>query len=150
MNISDRRGNAMTFVTRRLAAVFALMLVASACSQAMEPLPSDVNVTVDMKEYAITVSPGTFKAGSIKFGIRNNGTMVHDFDLIKTDLAFDKLPTDTGSAKAKEDGLVKQMINIAANRSTTLSADLAPGNYVIICNVAGHYQLGMRVAFKVE
>jgi uncharacterized cupredoxin-like copper-binding protein len=42
------------------------------------------------------------------------------------------------------------MINIAANRVTTLSADLAPGNYVIICNVAGHYQLGMRAAFKVE
>jgi len=97
-----------------------------------------------------TVSPATFKAGTIKFGIRNVGTMVHDFDLIKTDIAFDKLPTDVGSGKAKDDGLVKQMINIAANRVTTLSADLAPGNYVIICNVAGHYQLGMRAAFKVE
>ena len=140
----------MTFVTRRLAVLFALILIASACSQAMEPLPSDVNVTVDMKEYSITVSPATFKAGSIKFGVRNNGTMVHDFDLIKTDIAFDKLPTDVGSGKAKDDGLVKQMINIAANRVTTLSADLAPGNYVIICNVAGHYQLGMRAAFKVE
>ena len=140
----------MTNVTRRLAVLFALILMASACSQAMEPLPSDVNVTVDMKEYAITVSPAAFKAGTIKFGIRNNGTMVHDFDLIKTEIAFDKLPTDVGSGKAKDDGLVKQMINIAANRSTTLTADLAPGNYVIICNVAGHYQLGMRVAFKVE
>lgn len=140
----------MMYVTRRLAALFALILVASACSQTMEPLPSDVNVTVDMKEYAITVSPATFKAGSIKFGIRNNGAMVHDFDLIKTDVAFDKLPLDTGSGKAKDDGLVKQMINIAANRSTTLTADLAPGNYVIVCNIPGHYQLGMRVAFKVS
>lgn len=140
----------MMYVTRRLAALFALILVASACSQTMEPLPSDVNVTVDMKEYAITVSPATFKAGSIKFGIRNNGAMVHDFDLIKTDLAFDKLPLDAGSGKAKDDGLVKQMINIAANRSTTLTADLAPGNYVIVCNIPGHYQLGMRVAFKVS
>jgi uncharacterized cupredoxin-like copper-binding protein len=139
----------MAFV-RVFAALFAVALIASSCAQAPEALPADVQVTVDMKEYAITVSPATFKAGTIKFGIRNIGTMVHDFDLIKTDLAFDKLPTDSGSAKAKEDGLVKQMINIAANRVTTLSADLAPGNYVIICNVAGHYQLGMRVAFKVE
>src|SRR3954464_7152801 len=114
----------MTLVTRRLAGLFALILVAAACAQALEALPPDVNVTVDMKEYAITVSPATFKAGTIKFGIRNNGTMVHDFDLIKTDIAFDKLPIDAGSAKAKDDGLVKQMINIAANRSTTLTADL--------------------------
>lgn len=116
----------------------------------MEPLPADVNVIVDMKEYSITVSVPTIKAGTIKFGIRNNGTMVHDFDLYKTDLAVDKLPTDPGTAKVKMDGLVKQMINISAQRSTTLSVDLAAGSYVIICNVAGHYQLGMRVALKVE
>ena len=132
------------------ALLLAALFTAISCTQAMDPLPSDVNVIVDMKEYAITLSVANVKAGTIKFGIRNNGTMVHDFDLIKTDLAFDKLPIDGGSAKAKDDGLVKQMINIAANRSTTLSADLAAGSYVIICNVAGHYQLGMRVALKVE
>ena len=132
------------------ALLLAGLFTAISCSQAMDPLPSDVSVIVDMKEYAITLSVASVKAGTIKFGIRNNGTMVHDFDLIKTDLGFDKLPIDGGSAKAKDDGLVKQMINIAANRSTTLSADLAAGSYVIICNVAGHYQLGMRVAFKVE
>lgn len=130
--------------------LLAALFVATSCTQAIEPIPADVNVIVDMKEYSITLSVASIKAGVVKFGIRNNGTMVHDFDLIKTDLAPDKLPIDLGSAKAKDDGLVKQMINIAANRSTTLSADLAPGNYVIICNVAGHYQLGMRVGLKVE
>ena len=137
-------------IQRALVACFALLLVANACSQGMEPLPADVNVIVDMKEYSITLSVPTIKAGTIKFGIRNNGTMVHDFDLYKTDMPFDKLPTDGGTAKVKMDGLVKQMINISAQRSTTLSADLAAGNYVIICNVAGHYQLGMRAALKVE
>jgi len=133
-----------------LVSLLAVLFVATSCSQAMEPLPSDANVIVDMKEYAITLSVASVKAGTVKFGIRNNATMVHDFDVYKTDLPFDKLPIDGGSAKVKMDGLVKQMINIAANRSTTLSADLAAGNYVIICNVAGHYQLGMRVALKVN
>ena len=133
-----------------LVSLLAALFVATSCSQAMEPLPSDVNVVIDLKEYAITLSVASVKAGAVKFGIRNSGTMVHDFDLIKTDLAPDKLPIDGGSAKARADGLTKQMINIAANRSTTLSADLAPGSYVIICNVAGHYQLGMRVALKVN
>ena len=136
---------------KRLAVLLLVALFTTAsCSQTMEPLPSDVNVIVDMKDYAITLSVATVKAGVVKFGIRNNGTMVHDFDLIKTDLALDKLPIDVGSAKVKLDGLVKQMTNIAANRSTTLSADLAAGHYVIICNVAGHYQLQMRAELKVE
>lgn len=137
-------------IQRVVVAFFALVLVTNACGQAMEPLPADVNVIVDMKEYAITLSVPTIKAGTIKFGIRNNGTMVHDFDVYKTDLPIDKLPIDGGTAKVKMDGLVKQMINISAQRSTTLSADLAPGRYVIICNVAGHYQLGMRAELQVN
>jgi uncharacterized cupredoxin-like copper-binding protein len=32
----------------------------------------------------------------------------------------------------------------------TLTADLAAGKYVVICNVAGHYQLGMRIALTVQ
>ncbi len=136
---------------KKLALLLLVALSTSvSCSQTMEPLPSDVNVIVDLKDYAITLSVATTKAGVVKFGIRNNGAMVHDFDLFKTDLPLDKLPIDAGSAKVKMDGLVKQMINIAANRSTTLSADLTPGRYVIICNVAGHYQLQMRAELKVE
>ena len=137
-------------IQRAVVAFFALVMLTTACSQGMEPLPSDVNVIVDLKEYAITLSVPTVKAGTVKFGIRNNGTMVHDFDVYKTDLALDKLPVDGGTAKVKMDGLVKQMINISANRSTTISADLAAGRYVIICNVAGHYQLGMRAELQVQ
>ena len=128
---------------------FVSAIVASSCASAPETLPSDVQVTVDMKEYTITLSPATVKAGVVKIGIRNLGTMVHDFDLYKTDLPFDKLPVDGGSAMVKIDGLVKQMRNISPNRVTTLDASLAAGSYVIICNVAGHYQLGMRAALTV-
>ena len=131
-----------------LALVVALVL--SSCAQTPETLPPDVQLVVDMKEYAITLNTATLKAGVVKIGIRNLGTMVHDFNLIKTDLPFDKLPVDNAAAKATTDGLVRQMQNIAPNRAPTLEVNLAAGSYVIICNVAGHYQLGMRVALKVE
>jgi uncharacterized cupredoxin-like copper-binding protein len=129
---------------------FLAALVASSCASAPETLPPDVQLTVDLKEYTITLTPASVKAGVVKIGIRNLGTMVHDFDLYKTDLPFDKLPIDGGSAKVKLDGLVKQMLNISPNRVTTLEANLAAGSYVIICNVAGHYQLGMRASLKVD
>ena len=134
-------------------ALCALALIVAACgSSAPEALPSDIQVTVDLKDspYSIVVSPAAFNAGTIKFGIRNVGAMVHQFDLIKTDLAPDKLPIDGATAKAKEDGLVKQVLNIQPGKVATTSADLQPGHYVIICNVAGHYQLGMHAEFTVQ
>jgi len=138
-----------TFFGRIAMLAFVAGLVLSSCA-APETLPPDVQLIVDMKEYSITLNAPTLKAGVVKIGIRNAGTMVHDFELIKTDLPFDKLPVDGGSAKAKDDGLVRQLQNIAPNRVTTLEVSLAAGSYVIICNVAGHYQLGMRAALKVE
>src|SRR5581483_11965089 len=98
-----------------------------------------------MKDYSIALSVTSVKAGVVKFGVRNMGGMPHQFDLIKTDLAPDKLPIDSAAAKAKEDGLVKQVLNIGPGKVATTSADLQPGHYVIICNVAGHYKLGMSV-----
>jgi uncharacterized cupredoxin-like copper-binding protein len=133
-----------------LALVVVGVVLVAACSSAPETLPADVQVTVDMKEYSVTITPGSIKAGTIKFGIRNVGTMEHEFEIIKTDLAADKLPTDVGSGKAKEDGLVKQIKSILPNKVATITADLQAGSYVIICNVSGHYQLGMRAAFKVD
>ncbi|HEY3218118.1 MAG TPA: hypothetical protein VGK15_03415 [Candidatus Limnocylindria bacterium] len=136
-------------IPRFLVGICLLVFVVS-CSSAPEALPPDVNVIVDMKEYTVTLNTPTVKAGIVKFGIRNLGTMVHDFDLIKTDLAPDKLPMDVASAKAQTDGLVKQMINIAQGRVTTVEASLVAGHYVIFCNVAGHYQLGMRAELTVQ
>jgi len=137
-------------IHRPLAIVAVALLTFVACAAAPEQLPADVQLGVDMKEYSVTLSVASLKAGPTKIGIRNVGTMEHEFEIISTDLAPDKLPIDVGAGKAKEDGLVKQIKGIQPGKVATLTADLRPGNYVIICNVAGHYQLGMRAALKVE
>jgi uncharacterized cupredoxin-like copper-binding protein len=31
-----------------------------------------------------------------------------------------------------------------------VTIDLTPGKYVLICNIAGHYVLGMRTGFTVD
>jgi uncharacterized cupredoxin-like copper-binding protein len=40
--------------------------------------------------------------------------------------------------------------SLGVSKVSVVTADLAAGNYVIICNIAGHYQLGMRVALAVR
>lgn len=126
-----------------------LAMTVAACAAASETIPPDVDVAVTMKDYKVELSVTTVKAGSVKFGVKNAGGMEHSFELIKTDLPFDKLPT-AGDAKAREDGLVKQIKSIAVGRVSLVTAQLEAGNYVVICNVAGHYQLGMRTALIVQ
>jgi uncharacterized cupredoxin-like copper-binding protein len=132
-----------------LALLLGLAVTVAACSGAAEVIPADVDVAVHMQDYKVILSVPTAKAGTVKFGIKNEGSMEHSFELIRTDLPFDKLPT-TGDAKAKEDGLIKQVKSIAVGKVSVVSADLAAGKYVVICNVAGHYQLGMRAALTVQ
>jgi len=132
-----------------LALLLGLAVTIAACSPAVENIPTDVDVAVHLQDYRVILSVATVKAGTIRFGVKNEGGMEHSFELIKTDVPFDKLPT-TGDAKAKEDGLVKQVKSLPVGKVSVVSADLAAGNYVIICNIAGHYQLGMRAALTVN
>jgi uncharacterized cupredoxin-like copper-binding protein len=138
-------------VTRlSLALLLGVALTIAACAGASETIPPDVDVAVTMKDYRLELSVTTVKAGPVKIGVKNAAGMEHSFELIKTDLPFDKLPTDVGTAKAKEDGLIKQVKTLGVGKVAVVTAELAAGNYVIICNVAGHYQLGMRVALAVR
>jgi uncharacterized cupredoxin-like copper-binding protein len=103
-----------------------------------------------MTDYKITVNVPSAKAGKIKIGVRNLAAMEHSFEVIKTDLPQDKLPVDGASAKAKEDGKVGEIKSLPAGKSGAVTLDLQPGKYVFICNIAGHYQLGMHTGFTVD
>jgi uncharacterized cupredoxin-like copper-binding protein len=135
---------------RFVLALAALALLVAACAGPAAEAPAGSQVVAEMADYKITVNVPSVKAGSIKIGVRNLGTMEHSFEVIKTDLAADQLPVDGASAKAKEDGKVGEIKSIPAGKSASVTIDLVPGKYVFICNVAGHYQLGMRTGFTVD
>ena len=137
-------------ITRVAPALVALALLVVACAGPAAEAPSGSQVVVELADYKITVNVPNVKAGSIKIGVRNLAAMEHSFQVLKTDLAPDKLPVDGPSAKAKEDGKVGEIMSIPAGKSAAVTIDLAPGKYVFICNIAGHYQLGMHTGFTVD
>ena len=137
-------------ITRSAMALVALALVAVSCAAPAETAPTGSQVVAELSDYKITVSVPSVKAGKIKIGVRNLGNMEHSFQVLKTDLPPDNLPVDGASAKAKEDGRVGEIASIPAGKSSAVSVDLTPGKYVFICNIAGHYQLGMHTGFTVE
>jgi uncharacterized cupredoxin-like copper-binding protein len=137
-------------ISRLVPALIALALLVVSCAQPAESAPTDSQVVAELADYKITVNVPSVKAGKIKIGVRNVATMEHSFEVLKTDVAHDKLPVDGASAKANEDGKVGEIKSIAAGKSAAVTVDLTPGKYVFICNVAGHYQLGMHTGFTVD
>ena len=132
---------------RMLALLLGALLVAGACGGTPESTEQPT-LTVELTDFAVKADPGTVKAGHNVFAIRNRASMIHDLVVIKTDLAPNALPLDGG--KAKEDGKLAGVANISAGVSRKLVLELPAGHYVLMCNVPGHYQLGMRTALTVE
>ena len=137
-------------ITRVVPALMALALLVAACTGPAAEAPAGSQVVAELADTKITVNVPSVKAGKIKIGVRNLGTMEHSFEVLKTDLPPDKLPVDGASAKAKEDGKVGEIPSIPAGKSASVTIDLTPGKYVFICNIAGHYGLGMHTGFTVD
>lgn len=122
------------------------ILVVAACGGGGQPAAT-ADVIVDMREYSVKSSKDTIPTGTVTLLVRNVGSSAHDFMIIKSDLPSDKLPQE--GAKAKEDDKVFGIGELNPGGRKTVSVDLKPGKYIFICNVAGHYGLGMHTSVTV-
>jgi uncharacterized cupredoxin-like copper-binding protein len=105
------------------------------------------------KDFSIALDPSTASAGSVTFNIDNQGPATHEFVVFKTDLAPDALPTASdGTVDEEGKGVqhIDEVEDIAAGSTETLTTDLKPGSYVVICNLPGHYQQGMHAPLTVS
>ncbi len=107
-------------------------------------------VDVGLTEFAVNPAQDAAGAGTLTFSVVNDGTIFHNFRVIKTDLAPDALPTANAQADESQLDVVASIPEFNAGEMEQVSVDLDPGSYVLICNIAGHYDLGMRAAFTVE
>jgi uncharacterized cupredoxin-like copper-binding protein len=111
-------------------------------------------VAVSEKDFEISLASTSAPAGKVTFSVANDGPSTHEFVVFKTDLDADQLPTDSkGDADEEGTGVthIDEIEDIAAGTSdNTLEVDLKAGSYVLICNLPGHYKLGMHTAFTVQ
>lgn len=157
-----------------IAALVSLGMIAAACDDddddtgptattppdAVEPTdaPEDgtsseaSTVDVGLTEFTVSPSPESTAAGSVTFNLSNDGVTPHNLRVIRTDLAADALPVDEAAFAVDEAqvDVVASSEDIDTGATGELAADLEAGSYVLICNVASHYESGMAVAFTVE
>jgi uncharacterized cupredoxin-like copper-binding protein len=147
---------------RVLVAGFVAAMALSACSgststtSAASPTSTAGAVTVQLKEFSITPSTTSIPAGKVIFNPENVGGVIHEMVIIRTDDAPDALPTEKdGTANEDAKGLtgIDEVEDIAPGAAGSLTVDLTPGSYVMICNILdngnAHYSLGMRAGFTV-
>jgi uncharacterized cupredoxin-like copper-binding protein len=107
-------------------------------------------VAVVLTEWAVEPSPASVPAGEVTFVATNEGTILHELVIIRGDLAPDGLPVEEGQVPEDQIDLIAEIEEFAAGETESLTVNLDAGNYILICNIVGHYQLGMRSSFTIE
>lgn len=107
-----------------------------------------------LADYSIALDSSSASAGEVIFDITNDAEQIHEFVVLKTDLAEDALPTDDAGDvnEAGDPGieLIGEVEDIEGGATASLTLSLDAGSYVLICNLPGHYGQGMYTGFSVE
>jgi uncharacterized cupredoxin-like copper-binding protein len=112
------------------------------------------DVQASTVEYKIRM-PTTLTAGKHEIGLTNDGSIGHELVLFKTDLPAAALPLSPDGDVNEESS---QLTNVgdsgdalqAGGTKTFATARLSPGHYVAVCNLPGHYELGMKLNVTVR
>jgi uncharacterized cupredoxin-like copper-binding protein len=129
--------------TRRVLAATALATLVPAASAL-----AGGSTKVTLNEFSVKASPTSISSGKVKFTVKNAGDDRHELAVIKTSTKASKLKVSGG--RVSEKGSVGEVSNIAGGKTKTLTLNLKKGHYVLLCNLPGHYQQGMRRDFTVK
>jgi uncharacterized cupredoxin-like copper-binding protein len=147
----DRLFTRITIAAAALALVGGAACASSSSSTSSSAGGSDAGgVSATEKDFEIDLGSSTGSAGSVTFNISNEGPSTHEFVIVQTDDAPDALPTKDGAVDEDKLTVVDEQEDIAPSTTATLTTDLEAGSYVIICNIPGHYELGMHAGFTVS
>jgi uncharacterized cupredoxin-like copper-binding protein len=151
---------ARTRVRRRWAWALVLVLAVLALAvplrvaRRQEPTPRGTPVDVLLKDFKVLRDAAVVPAGTVSFRIRNQGPTTHEVIFVRTNRAPDKLPLqpDGLTVDEEEDGVefLDEVEGLDIDDRQALDLDLAAGNYVLYCNLEGHYLGGMYAALTVR
>jgi uncharacterized cupredoxin-like copper-binding protein len=102
------------------------------------------HVTVTMGDFFFKPQNVTVPAGKVVITTPNTGSAEHELVLLRTN-------TDPAKLKSEKDGEAEEdaysspgeIADVEAGTTKHATFHLKPGNYVMICNVPGHYKAGM-------
>ncbi|RLT26940.1 MAG: hypothetical protein DWI48_04900 [Chloroflexi bacterium] len=114
-------------------------------------LAASTRVAVTFKDFSVASSAPSAKAGDVTFEAKNDGKLPHQLVIVKSDLDPAALPLhEQKEVDESKVQIVSRIPDFDSAQTKTVTAKLAPGKYVLLCNVPSHYTSGMFTAFTVN
>ena len=143
------RGGLLIIAAFLLPAALLVAACGGASKDVFDEPPENTKLAVRLDEYKVETRPGEPTEAVIRLATQNTGTIAHELKVIRTDLAADALPQKGGVVDESQVQVVAKSKELKRRDKATLDVKLQPGSYVFICNISGHYALGMRAGIKV-
>ena len=105
-------------------------------------------VTIRMTEYAFDPKDAVAKKGKVTISAPNDGQIVHELVLLKTDADPASLPKK--GDEVDESTSVGEIADVDPGATKKATFKLAPGKYAMVCALPDHYENGMYGSLTVK
>jgi uncharacterized cupredoxin-like copper-binding protein len=143
MRVTGYSGRARAALALAVAALSSGLVAITA--SAADTAPGSV-VSVALVEWKLVPGQVTVPVGRVTFVVRNDGTMAHEFLVLRSDRHHHSLKVKGG--KAVETGRLGEIPQIPAGTSKRITLRVPPGKYIMLCNMLGHYQAGQYATLR--
>ncbi len=136
-----------------VAVILGALAVVGCSGAAASGETANSTVRVVAKEWSFTPSVTSVRAGQVTVEFVNQGKAEHEMVLLKTDLPVDALKIKANGAEVDESAsgqIMGEVEDIGSGQTKALTLNLAPGRYVLTCNIIGHYKAGMATVLEVS
>jgi uncharacterized cupredoxin-like copper-binding protein len=128
--------------------IASLACAAGAAPAAVGGAGTDTNsqlIGVTLGEFSVKTDTADVSAGKITFAVRNDGAAKHELVVLESNDSNLAVDSTTGKAAEDKNGVkhVGEIDGLEAGKTKALTLDLPAGTYLLICNISGHYHLGM-------
>jgi uncharacterized cupredoxin-like copper-binding protein len=109
-------------------------------------------LTVSLTEFKVAPGQTTVSPGQVAISIRNDGQVQHELLVFRSQLDPSQYPQENGDIKEDGQGVTKVSDGDNLDPGTTQSRIVnltAPGKYLFVCNLPGHFKAGMYAAVTV-
>jgi uncharacterized cupredoxin-like copper-binding protein len=130
-------------------------LDAMAAADTSKPMGMAMPSAGDMSKatMGITIDSNDIHAGEVTLvAINDSKDLVHEMLIVPVHSVYSPLPYDNGAQRVDEDaaGSLGEVSELDPGQTGALRITLKPGTYMLLCNVPGHYAMGMWTLIVVK